>query len=154
MPTLVSAAAIAGLLFVSVAAAHEHAHTHGHDHGTGVVKERRDLMAQIERTWVEINKKIDAKTKTDFIKTDALAIRDMALKVTGLFPPGSMDPPTQAKVVIWQKWLGFERLAGALVTESQKLAETDAADLKALAAQTRILTRTCTDCHYTYRRRR
>src|SRR5205814_7749080 len=92
-------AALCGLAIVAAclsAAAHEHA--------TGVVKERMEMMEVMAKRMKAIRERIDRKRDLAAIKADAEAIASHAPHVVHLFPPGSMQKPTDAKTTIWQNW--------------------------------------------------
>ena len=125
-----------------------------HEHATGIVKERMDVMEEIGRRMKSINTRMKMKRDVGAINEDAKAIAERAAHIVHLFPPGSMQPPTDARSSIWKNWSDFERLAKALETESAKLAETSSGDIPALTTQVRAVSRVCNDCHEPYRLKR
>ena len=125
-----------------------------HDHATGVVKERMDMMEDMAKRMKAIRERLDHKRDLAAIKADAEAIAAHAPHIVHLFPPGSTQPPTQARRSIWQNWPDFERLSKALETESRKLAGINAGDVAALVAQAQAVTRSCGGCHEKYRVRK
>ena len=125
-----------------------------HDHATGVVKERMDLMESIGKRMKAINARIKSRQELAKVKDDARAMATSAGHIAHLFPPGSTQHPTEAKTTIWQDFPDFERKAKALEEESAKLAQANANDFPALAAQVRAVSRTCGNCHETYRVKR
>ena len=126
----------------------------GHGHATGVVRERMELMDAIGQRMKSINTRVRTRQKLPGIRDDARALAASAAHIAHLFPPGSTQSPTQARATIWQNFPDFERMAKALETESAKLAETNIADLGALAAQVRAVSETCSKCHEAYRVKR
>ena len=92
-----------------------------HDHATGVVKERMEMMEAMAKRMKAIRERIDGKRDLAAIKTDAEAIASHAPHIVDLFPPGSIQRPTDARGTIWQNWPDFERKATALEVESRKL---------------------------------
>ncbi len=122
-----------------------------HDHATGVVKERMDMMEVMAKRLKVIRERIDSKRDLAAIKADAEAIASHAPHLAHLFPPGSMQKPTDARGRIWQNWNDFERKATALEVESKKLVNTSANDLAALSTQARAVTEACGGCHEKYR---
>jgi cytochrome c556 len=124
-----------------------------HDQATGVVKERMDAMQSMAKAMKAITQRIKANRDLGSIKGDAQAIREFALKMTLSFPPGSNQHPSGAKPAIWQKWPDFESQARGLAAESDKLAQTDARDAKAIAAQARAVAQSCGKCHEVYRQK-
>ncbi len=125
-----------------------------HDHATGVVKERMDMMEIMAKRMKAIRERIDGKRDFASIKADAEVIASHASHIVHLFPPGSTQPPTDAKRTIWQNWADFERKATALDTESKKLVNTDANNFDAIRAQALAVSRACGDCHEAYRIKR
>jgi cytochrome c556 len=124
-----------------------------HDLATGVVKERMDAMESMAKAMKAITQRIKANRDLGSIKGDAQAIRELALKMTLSFPPGSNQHPSGAKPAIWQKWPDFESKARVLAAESDKLAQTDARDAKSIAAQARVVSQSCGKCHEVYRQK-
>ena len=125
-----------------------------HDHATGVVKERMEMMEAMAKRMKAIRARIAAKRDLAAIKGDAEAITAHASHTAHLFPPGSMQRPTDAKAAIWRNWGEFERMAGALEAESRKLAQVSASDLDSLSRQFRAVSQTCGGCHEKYRTKR
>jgi cytochrome c556 len=123
----------------------------GHAHATGVVKERMELMENIGKRMKTINVRIRDKQKPDAIVDEARAIARSAAHIAHLFPPGSTQPPTEARATIWQNFPDFERKAKALEDESRKLGDMNVSDVAALGAQIRAVSQTCAACHETYR---
>src|SRR5437763_1771761 len=92
-----------------------------HDHATGLVKERMEMMEAMAKRMKAIRERIDGKRDLAAIKPDAEAIASQAAHIVHLFPPGSIQKPTDAKNTIWQNWPDFERKAAKLEAESKKL---------------------------------
>jgi cytochrome c556 len=146
------------LIFLTIVALHALLFTgsllwahQGHEHATGVVKERMELMESMAKAQKAITQRLRANRELELIKADARSIRELSEKIPSLFPPGSREHPTAAKEAVWQKWSDFDARVRALQTESEKLAATDARDIKALAAQARALSQSCGACHELYR---
>jgi cytochrome c556 len=125
-----------------------------HEHATGIVKERMDMMEAMAKRMKAINDRIRAKRDLAAIKTEALALQALAPHVTHLYPPGSTQAPTDAKLEIWRNWPDFEAKAKALETASADLANANPKDFDALFAQVRAVSQTCTGCHELYRAKR
>jgi cytochrome c556 len=141
--TLISAI---GIALSWAALAHE-----GHEHATGVVRERMELMTDIGKRLLAISKRLRANRELDRIAADAHAMHELAGKITAEFPPGSTQPPTAAKPVIWQQWDDFTAKAKKLETELEKLSTTSPVDGDALRKQFRAVAYACDGCHETYR---
>lgn len=123
----------------------------GHDHATGVVKERMEQMDTMAKLMKAIGERIKSKRDLAAIKADAIAISALAPHVTHLFPKGSTQAPTEAKLTIWNNWPDFENKARALEVESGKLANISADDFAALSTQVRAVSQACGACHEKYR---
>jgi cytochrome c556 len=106
---------------VSAALAHE-----GHEHATGVVRERMELMTGMGQRMLASSKSLRANKDLESVTNDARAIRELASKITTLFPPGSTQFPTAAKPAVWQDWDDFTAKAKSLEAKSEKLMNTSA----------------------------
>jgi cytochrome c556 len=124
-----------------------------HDHASGVVKERMDAMTDMAKHQKAISQRLKSKRDLAKIKTDAEAIAAHAVHIAHLFPAGSTQSPTRARAAVWQNWADFEKKAKALEAASRALAGTTADDPKMQLAA-KAVTRTCTECHETYRARK
>ena len=145
---LVAAMLAAAVLMAGGSAIFAH---QAHEHATRVVKERMDLMESMAKAQKAISQRLKARRDLELVKADARSIRELAAKIPSLFPPGSREHPSEAKAAIWQNWPDFEKKARAVEAESEKLAATEARDVKALTAQARALTDACGACHELYR---
>lgn len=143
-----------GTHIVAIATTLMIAPTLAHDHATGVVKERMDMMEAMDKSLNAIAGKLKSKRNLPAIKKDAEALQSHAPHLVHLFPPGSTQPPTEAKPAIWQNFADFEAKAKAFETESGKLATMDMRDAAVIASQVRVVTETCTICHDLYRQKR
>ena len=123
----------------------------GHDHATGVVKERMEQMEAMAKHMKAISERIKSKRDLTAIKGDAAAIAALAPHITHLFPKGSTQSPTEAKVTIWNNWPDFESKARALEVESGALANMNSEDFGTLSAQVRAVSQACGACHEKYR---
>jgi cytochrome c556 len=130
----------------SVALAHE-----GHEHATGVVRKRMILMEQMGERLLAITKRIRSNRDLEKIPNDAKIIEELAAQVTKAFPPGSTQPPTATKPLVWKQWPDFEAKAKTLEAEAQKLTQTSTANAAALRAQFRAVAFACDACHEPYR---
>lgn len=106
-----------------------------HSGATGIVKERMDGMAAMQKAVKAVTPIMRGQ-----VAYDADAVRSFASAVemhsgealTKLYPEGTGDKPSAAKAEIWSDWEGFEALAMDLEILGKALAE--AAD-NGLAAQ-------------------
>ena len=141
--TLISAV---GIALSCSALAHE-----GHEHATGVVRERMELMTDMGQRLLAISKRLRANKDLESITNDARDIRELASKITSLFPPGSTQFPTAAKPAIWHEWDDFIAKSKSVETETEKLMNTSTRDGDALRAQFRAVAFACDGCHEKYR---
>ena len=125
-----------------------------HDHATGIVKERMDAMESMDKSVKAIKERLRASRDLAAVRKDALSIQAHAAKMTSLFPAGSTQSPTDAKVSLWQNWADFETKAKALEAESAKLAQTEPGSPDAIRAQFRTMNQVCGGCHKLYRKER
>lgn len=132
-----------------------------HGGATGIVKERMDAMERIGAAVKSVGEMLRGKAKFDAGAIEAAAIEIRAhagAKMTGLFPEGSLDHPSEASPMIWQDWAGFEVKADDLAEKAGQLATVAAADAastsegkQAIAAAFGAVAGTCKACHETYR---
>ena len=88
-----------------------------HEGATGVVGERMRSMEAVGDAMKLISSMFRGQIEydTDAVREAADAIAGHGgEQLTGLFPEGSLDPPTEALPAIWQDWERFESLAGDL----------------------------------------
>jgi cytochrome c556 len=126
-----------------------------HDDATGVVKERMDAMKAMAKSVKAVNERIKANRGMADIKADALALQKLAANMGALFPPGSLQHPSEARTAIWDNWKDFEQKARTVETESAKLAASvEGGQWRAVATQFRVLQQACSTCHESYRAKR
>jgi cytochrome c556 len=80
----------------------------------GPIRERHELMEGIGKNAKFIGDKLKAGGERAEIEDAALKIMESAKKITGLFPPGSTNPKSRAKPVIWTHWDKFQENARLL----------------------------------------
>lgn len=127
------------------------AHDGSHERATGVVKERMDGMESMGKHLKAISDRIKSKSDLAAVKADAEAIATLASHVAHLFPPGSSQPPTQARKEVWQNWPDFERKALELEVETKKLVNANPDNFAALRNQFQAVSQVCDACHEKYR---
>jgi cytochrome c556 len=117
-----------------------------------VVADRQRLMKLNGALWKDIQDKAKAGN-VEGIQASAEAIALNAIRITALFPEGSLAEKSAAKPEIWQKWPEFEKAAANLRGEAEKLR--DAAKTKDPAATQAVMKdfgRTaCGTCHTPFR---
>jgi cytochrome c556 len=91
----------------------------------------------------------------DQVAIHANAIADMAPHIPAMFPEGSLNEPTHALPVIWEKKDEFDAHAEELAGLAKKVAETsETGDVKAtLAAFAAMGKQGCGGCHDTFRKK-
>ena len=127
-----------------------------HSGATGIVKQRMELMGEIEKAMKSLTAMFKGTKPFDngVARSAAAAIRDHGgKKLTTLFPPNSLDHPTEAKPRIWEDWQDFVRLAEQLTASSDALAENmkpaiPEAQQRQLFLSLRAV---CRDCHERFR---
>ena len=124
----------------------------GHEGATGIVKQRMDDMKLIGRATKRIDERLRSKRSFTEAAPDAEAIRAAAVRMPSLFPAGSRDGHTEALAAVWDRWPEFVASSQALVSASEKLAlAARSGDGQEVSAQLRLVTRTCSECHATFR---
>ena len=97
-----------------------------HGGATGIVKERMDGMAAMQKAVKAVTPIMRGQ-----VEYDANAVRSFAAAVemhsgeamTKLFPEGTGGKPSEAKDAVWTEWEGFESLAMDLDVLSKALSE-------------------------------
>ncbi|KAJ01746.1 cytochrome C [Sulfitobacter mediterraneus] len=106
-----------------------------HGGATGIVKERMDGMAAMQKAVKAVTPIMrgQAEYDADAVRSFAAAVEiHSGEAMTKLFPEGTGGKPSEAKDEVWSDWEGFEALAMDLETLGEALAT--AAD-NGLAAQ-------------------
>ena len=96
-----------------------------HSGATGVVKQRMDSMAAIEKAVKAVMPVMRGQASYDPTQVKAFANtvkRHSGEAMTALFPEGSDGMPSEAKPEIWRDWEEFSALADQLHTLSEGLA--------------------------------
>lgn len=126
-----------------------------HEGASGVVKERMDLMEAIGNDFKEIGQRLQANRNLPSIAERARRIEERSARIAALFPPGTLDRPTDARPVIWERWSEFEARARGLRDASAELAEAaPSGNPKLVSDRFKALTRSCNACHDDFRRKR
>lgn len=127
-----------------------------HDGAMGVVKERMDAMKTIASSLKAIKREIGkgAGYNADKVKEQAEVIAGHGGKsMTGLFPHGSANGPSEARPEIWNDWAGFERRATELEAAATALKSAAAPGEPPKQAFKRLVG-ACAACHKPYRAKR
>ena len=125
-----------------------------HEGATGVVKERMDLMISIGKTMKALSTIVRPGTQFDQkALTDAAdQLTQKSERMLTLFPQGSSNPPSEARLEIWTQPAEFKALAKALGKESQELIDISKnGSPEDLMQQFRLIGKTCSDCHKSFR---
>lgn len=126
-----------------------------HEGATGVVKERMDLMEAIGKDFKDIGQRLQANRNLPSIAERAKRIEERSARIAALFPTGSLDRPSDALPIIWERWSDFEDRARGLRDASAGLAEAaPSGDPKLVSDRFKALTRSCNACHDTFRKKR
>jgi cytochrome c556 len=126
-----------------------------HDGATGVIAERMDAMSAIG----DANKSLSgiSRGRTEFsmdlVKESALAISQHSGQgFVDLFPEGSTDDISDAKVEIWQNWDDFTELSLSL--ESAAISLSNIGSEEEFSTAYKAVSETCSSCHRNYRAKR
>lgn len=126
-----------------------------HSGATGIVKERMDMMLEIGDDMELIGNMVRGKTPYDAEAAEraALSIADHAGAFTAVFPPGSLQHPTEALPAIWDNWDEFADLSEKLKTDANALASVAAMSTSGaeISAQFADMGRSCSACHEKFR---
>ena len=89
------------------------------------------------------------------IRRDADRLRDGARTVPTFFPAGSSGGHSEATRAVWDRWPDFVQAAALLEREAERLGDAASSPTPAdIAEQFRAVTRACSTCHDTFRRKR
>lgn len=129
----------------------------GHGSATGIIKERMDQMEVISKAMKALSEMMKENVAFDGTEGARLATqigRYGGATLTGVFPQGSLDKPTQALPDIWSDWSRFDALAHEMTLRASRLAisllTADYAP-KDFKAQFLGLAKTCKSCHDAFR---
>ena len=141
-----------------------------HGGATGIIKQRMDAMEEIKHALKALQSTLpdaeeDETARQQAVQAAAL-IRDRAGKhMTHLFPPGSLEKPSEAVLAIWQEWPAFQASAeelhatanalAAVLSGTEAKADSVPPDLRGLspAALFERTAATCKSCHDKFRQR-
>lgn len=146
-------AALAAVTAAALAAALAHAHKGA----TGIVKQRMDAMSALSDATKGAGRMIKGETVYDAesIAEYAHTIHRHSRTVVDYFPPGSVQPASEALPAIWQRWGEFEALAEELQDASAALAETaQTGGRSAVRAGFARLGKACKRCHENFRKKK
>jgi len=125
-----------------------------HSGAMGVVKKRMDAMSAIGKAMKSIAAMVKGDTRFEPVSLHAAAHtirKHSGENLTRLFPQGSTDTPSQAKLEIWQDWDNFAAMAERLNEQAVRLETLETiltpADFGKLAG-------TCKGCHERFRARK
>ena len=100
--------------------------TNAHENATGVVKERMGLMKGLGKSMKALARMIRGGDPYDADKVKVLAKQlgdHGSITLTKLFPEGSLQKPTEARLEIWENWERFSALAEQLTDYAKALEE-------------------------------
>ncbi len=126
-----------------------------HKGATGIIKIRMDEMKQLGEHMKGLAEMAKGDTPIDAAKisTAAAEMGRIANNIPELFPPNSLEHPSEATATIWSQWPDFKIEAASLSVLSSQLA----ADAETLATPEELqaklgqLGETCKSCHETFR---
>lgn len=126
-----------------------------HDGATGIIKIRMDEMKQlgVQMKVLAAMAKGETSMNAQQIAAAASEMGRIADNIPELFPPNSLEKPSEATAAIWSNWPDFKIQAASLSVLSSQLAA-DAETLTApedLQARFGQLGQTCKSCHEAFR---
>ena len=124
-----------------------------HKGAKGVVMERMMAMKSMGDGMKELSQMVTGKIAFDAAKVTSIAksLKQHATKIPEQFPKGSLQKPTEALPVIWEKWDDFKGQADNLATLAGEL-ETAAASGKAASLVVFAkIGKSCSACHQDFR---
>ena len=128
--------------------------TVGHEGATGIVKARMDMMKSLGQSTKILTAMYGEKIPHDpaVVENEARWIASQAQQIARLFPKGSKDWPSEARLEIWQNWPAFRELAEDLAQKSEQLASRAASAPPAeTSADFRAVIGVCGSCHKKFR---
>lgn len=128
--------------------------TTGHEGATGIVKARMDLMKSLGESTKILTAMYGEKIphESAVVENEARWIASQAQQIARLFPKGSKDWPSEARLEIWQDWPAFRDLAEDLAQKGEQLAKRAAsAPPSETSADFRALVGICGSCHKKFR---
>ncbi|MEP3275856.1 MAG: cytochrome c [Stappiaceae bacterium] len=127
----------------------------GHDGATGIIKVRMNEMEQLGSQMNTLAKmaKGEIPVNAKQITASATEMVRIADNIPDLFPPNSLEKPSEATATIWSNWPNFKIEAASLSVLASQLGA-DAGTLstpKDLQNQLAAIGKTCKTCHKAYR---
>lgn len=124
-----------------------------HSGATGIVKERMDGMNVLARSM----KSLAGMAKSGDI--DPVQVKESAVAIQAhsgqalyrLFPEGSLQPVSEAKLTIWQDWNRFAAISDALFETAGRLEREAASPDLDLGLYVKELGNSCSTCHQDFR---
>jgi len=117
----------------------------------GIVKERMDGMVAIAKALKELT----AISKTGSVDAQAVSTHAQTIaehsgaRLLALFPEGSLQNVSEARLTIWEDWDRFEALARQMEAQARDLPEMTTPD--ALQNALNATNQTCAACHKAFR---
>lgn len=118
-----------------------------------IIADRRAHYKHMGEVFKAMKEGIDSGADVKQFATGASYIVDWAGQIPTAFPPGTeTGGGTHALPPIWSDRAGFDKLAGELKVQAEKLQQVAATgDKAAFAAQFKATGAVCGECHRTYR---
>lgn len=127
-----------------------------HSGAMGVMKERMELMKGMGEAMKTMGAMLKGQAAFEpaVIAEKAGYLADHADRIPELTPEGSNDHPSEALLIIWQEWDGYEESARQLADEGARLVEiaNNGADERATKIQFAKVSKTCGTCHEKFRK--
>ncbi len=124
-----------------------------HKGAKGIVMKRMMAMKSMGDGMKDLSQMVTGKTAFDAAKVTGIAksLKQHAAEIPEQFPKGSMQKPTEALPVIWEKWDDFKGHAENLAELAGELEAAAASGKAASLATFAKIGRTCSGCHQDFR---
>ena len=127
-----------------------------HTGAKGIVGERMMAMKQMGDGMKQLAAMVTGKTPFVPQKIEIIAtkLKTHAEDIPRQFPKGSLQKPTEALAVIWQKWDEFEARADGLAKLASELKTVAGSDNAAVRGVFAKIGKACSGCHQDFRLRK
>ena len=124
-----------------------------HKGAKGVVMERMMSMKSMGDGMKVLSQMVTGKVAFDAAQVTSIAksLKQHAAKIPEQFPKGSLQKPTEALPVIWQKWDDFKEQSGNLEMLAGELEIAAASGKPASLVVFAKIGKSCSACHQDFR---
>ena len=124
-----------------------------HKGAKGIVGERMMMMKHMGDGMKNLSKMVTGKApfKANRVESIATMLKTHAEEIPSQFPKGSLQKPTEALPVIWEKWDDFKAQAEDLAKLAVELESSVASGQAASLAVFAKIGKSCSACHDVFR---